>query len=143
MDTAVRHQPPRGRLLAYRYLGLRVPEPYRPWVAEDVRTDRGVRRLMQARSVLPLVLVVAVQVYAAIQGRFSGGPFGATVALLVSPWFFVARNRRYVLGFQRVDADGDPVEPRGWGRLSNAAVVLINGALVGLFVAWYPALVRG
>ena len=143
-SEAVRLQPPPGWLRAYRYLGLRVPEPYRAWVAHDVGTDRGIRRLMRQRSWLLLALGASMMGYAAAHSRYAGvtGMSGAFLAQLVGPRFAGHRDRRRVLRFQRIDMDGHPVEPEGLARLSNSVAVVVSGLLLAVLIGAFVAFVE-
>ena len=139
VGVAVAAPPTRWRL-AYRLLGLRVPEPYSTWVASDLRSDASVRRTALARvaGYLPFYLAWGAVLLHAERGAASlGGLSGALLAQVWSTRWQVERTRASFLRWQRVDAEGRPVEPRRTARLGNtAAALLLVGFLAALLLAF-------
>jgi hypothetical protein len=134
-------RPDRAWLLGYRILGLRLPEQYRSWVAEDVRSKSftWLRTLRTALWSLVLAGLFCVGMRLGLRHwpskvtlyRLGAGVLA--VALLSSRDALVRRTLRW----QRVDAAGLPVEePKRLARLSSA-----EGAMLAILalVVWTGA----
>lgn len=124
-------------LLGYRLLGLRLPEQYRSWVATDVRSKsfvwlRTLRTVLWGAVLLGL-WGVGLRIGHRWPARWTWGKLGlvlVAVALLSSSDALVRRTLRW----QRVDANGEPVEqPKRLAKLSG-----VEGAMLALLllVAW-------
>ena len=141
-DAAPIVEPPSRWLWGYRLLGLRVPPPYRPWVAHHLRSDGAVRTLAVLRFVVVLPFWAVLVAIARRDGGSLAGLYGGLTGALVGSVLFVGRRRQQELAFQRVDAGGRPVPPRGWGRLDNDAMVLSAAVpivlLLGVFALLFP-----
>ena len=127
-------RPPLPWLIAYRLVGVRLPDQYRPWLARDIASKNFVNWRI-ARTLLALLALYGLFHLAQVQ-LFT--PFSTTtmwqllfavvaVSLLGSRKSYMRRARIW----QRIDARGNPVPPRGMGLLDNAgAAVLAVGVLV-------------
>lgn len=136
MPVTAPERPPLTWLLGYRVLGLRLPERYRPWVAEDVRS-RYFLAWRIGRTTLWLWALVCL--YYVAQSATYQPPARRTfvqamlaalaVALLSSGRTLVRRTLRW----QRVDRHGNHVEPRGLSRLDTVeSLVFASAVLVSL-----------
>jgi CDP-diglyceride synthetase len=77
---------------------------------------------------------------------FFGGLFGAILGQVLGALFQTRRIRVRILRWQRVDQRGEPVEPTGFCRLSNAAAVGLNIAALAVvmpLVGWLILSVAG
>jgi hypothetical protein len=136
-------EPPPRWLWGYRLLGLRVPPPYRPWVADHLRSDGAVRTLAVLRFVGVLPYSAVLIAIAMRDGGSLAGLYGGLTGALVGSLLFVGRRRAQELAFQRVDAGGRPVPPRGWGRLDNDAMVLSVAVPMVAFLGVFSLVLRG
>lgn len=145
MSGVTQPVPPRNDLLAYRYLGLRLPQEYRPWVAADVAdkrflTHRIVRTLLWEAVLLGLWAVGHHAGRGEWPAKLSVIRFGLVMlayALFSSRDALVKRT----LQWQRIDRNGAPVarlkrmglfEQKEAALLAVAALVLwTGGAYVG------------
>lgn len=120
-------RPPLPWLLAYRLLGVRLPEQYKPWVAQDVATKSFVFWRTLRAFLWGLVLF---GLYDIAQHAVYKWPHHTTVykqvmvalaySLLASGKVLVKRELRW----QRIDKRGRPAALKGMGLLGqNEAVV--------------------
>lgn len=127
-------RPPLPWLIAYRLVGVRLPDEYRPWVARDIASKNFVnwrigRTLLALLVLYGLFHLAQVRIFTPLSGRTMWQLLFAVVAvsLLGSRKSYMRRARIW----QRIDARGNPVPPRGMGLLDNAgAAVLAVGVLV-------------
>lgn len=146
--------PPLPWLLAYRVLGLRLPQQYRAWVAEDVAsksflTWRIGRTLLWALGALGLFYVTQVAIHEPPQRKtlIQGVLFAIAFALLSSGKTLVRRTLRW----QRIDKHGRPVKPKKLAVLSNfeagilglVVVVALTAGLGVLAFALHPTSIAG
>ncbi|HEU0132964.1 MAG TPA: hypothetical protein VFQ85_18445 [Mycobacteriales bacterium] len=136
--------PPRPWLLAYRLLGLRLPEEYRPWVVTDVRS----RSFLGWRILRTFLwLLVGIGLYAVGQHAKLAWPAKKTFVLLVcfAALYAVLASRktlvRRMLAWQRISATGEPVAPKRLDRLENAQAAL--GAVLALVLLTAGSAVLG
>jgi hypothetical protein len=133
--------PPRNLLLAYRLLGIRLPDEYRPWVAADVRT-RSFLWWRIARTALWLFVAFAV-LFTALRLGAAHSPLRRTHLIFIGAGILVyallgSRKvlMRKMLQWHRIDADGMPVEPEKTGRLTQweaaGLVVVMLVAVAGV-----------
>jgi hypothetical protein len=129
-------KPPLPWLLAYRVLGLRLPEQYRPWVAEDVArkpflTWRIGRTIVWEAAFLAL--------YVLGQTTMFQRPHPLTVRRLIYGLLILALLAsgntlvRRTLRWQRIDKHGHPVAPKGLAVLENHEAALLAVALLVAF----------
>ena len=128
--------PPLPWLLAYRVLGLRLPEEYRPWVARDVAgkhflTWRMGRTFVWGLALIGLYYVAQAAVYEAPDRRMLVrlALVALAAALLASGKTLVRRTLRW----QRVDKRGNPSAPKGLAVLDNQQALVLAVAVLVLF----------
>lgn len=130
--------PPLPWLLAYRVLGLRLPDEYHEWVVRDTKsrsflTWRGGRTLLWL-LVLGALLAVGVRVGLGTWPHWKRGAQFLLLALAIA--LFSSRDQlvRRTLRWHRIDRKGRPVAtPKRLARLDNREAFLLG--LVAL-VAW-------
>jgi hypothetical protein len=127
--------PPLTWLIAYRLFGVRLPEEYRAWAAEDTKSKlfpvwRTARTFLGLLALIALYAIAQTKMYQApAQWTLKRCALGAlAVAILGTGPMQVRRTLRW----QRVDKQGNPVRPRGFARHGNveAAGVLVIVALL-------------
>lgn len=130
--------PPPRWLLAYRVLGLRLPDEYRVWVARDTKS-RSFLTWRGGRTFLWL-LVLVLLVFVGLRAGRGSWPTWWTVARLAlaagAIALFSSREQlvRRTLRWHRIDRRGRPVETRRLiSRLSNAEAAILA---VAVLVAW-------
>lgn len=133
--------PPLKWLLAYRLLGLRLPDEYRPWVLEDTRsrafvTWRGGRTFVWLAA---LVGLYAVGQYYGLGKWPHPITLGRLLVVALAIALFSSREQlvRRTLRWYRMDKHGAPSpRVRRFARLENN-----EAALLGLvvLVAWTAA----
>jgi hypothetical protein len=137
-DADVQERPPLRLLLGYRVLGLRLPERYHAWVAQDVRSRRFVT-WRGGRTMLWMLALVGLAVvgYHAGRGRWPtkwsfirAGLVVLAVALFSSREALVRRT----LQWHRIDRHGRPAKKvRRMGLLRSAEAAALA---VAVAVAW-------
>jgi hypothetical protein len=127
--------PPLVWQLAYRLLGLRVPDEYKPWVAHDVTTRtyvwwRTARTLLWGAALVGLFALAwhAVYRWPARATFIRGGCFVVAYALLASGKSLVRRELRW----QGIDRHGRPTSRKPHPLSGNAEAVL--AALVAMLL---------
>ena len=121
--------PPPHLQYAYRLLGIRLPDEYREWVAQDIASKSFLNWRIARRL---LGLLVAVGLYAVGQASQFRWPAQKTMFRLVLFAFAVSllssgpRLARAALRWQRIDKHGRPVPPRGMGLLDAREGVLLT-----------------
>jgi hypothetical protein len=141
VEVAPPAKPPATSLLAYRLLGLRLPEEHRAWVVADVASPsflwwRALRTFLWAQV---LIVLYAVGQHAGL-GRWPGkvtyfrGEMLAAAAMLFSSRDALVRR---ALRWHRIDKHGRPVaSPKPFARLENLQAAVL-GVLV--LIAWTGA----
>ena len=132
--------PPRSKILAYRLLGLRMPEEHVPWVVEDTRS-RSFLAWRSLRTFLWGQVFVALLVVGMYLGKDTGDwPARMTIVrfelAVLAVMLFSSREAlvRRALRWHRVDKHGNPApEPKGFARFGNKEAVLVG---VLALVAW-------
>jgi hypothetical protein len=132
-------RPPLPWLLAYRLLGVRLPEQYKPWVAQDVTTKWFVG-WRTARTFLWGLALVGL--YDIGQHAVYKWPVQHTLrmqVLIVLAYSLLASGKVLVkreLRWQRIDKRGRPAPPKGVGLLAQTEAVV---AVLAIAIAWTGA----
>jgi hypothetical protein len=127
--------PPLKWLIAYRLFGVRLPEEYRAWAAEDATTKffpvwRTARTFLWGMALLGLYALAQAKTYQApARSTLIRGALGILAFAILGTGPMQVRR---ALRWQRVDKHGNPVHPRGLARHGNveAAVVLALVAML-------------
>ena len=129
-------RPPTSWFLAYRLLGVRLPEQYRPWVARDVKT----RMFIWWRSLRTVLWgAVLVGLFALARHAADTWPTRSTfyrLGLLVLAYALLASGQALVkreLRWQRIDRHGNPVPPRGTAFLGGLEAAIAVAVIAVLF----------
>ena len=136
MHGVTQPAPPLKWLIAYRLLGLRLPEEHRPWVAEDVATKgfltaRITRLFLWLAALVGLYVVAYTAMFRAPDGRFVLRLLLGALALslLASGKTLV----RQTLRWQRIDKRGRPVAPKRLAVLDNRDALVLGLAVAVAF----------
>ncbi len=109
--------PPRALRLRFWVLGLRLPEPYRPWAAQQITDPQYLRRRSVGMLGLLVFWVPALALLTAGDGSvfLLAGPVGVVLgALLQARRPLRPSQRDLLLAYQGVTAHGRLVTPLTW-----------------------------
>lgn len=131
-------RPPLPWLIAYRLVGVRLPDQYRAWVAHDIAAKNFVnwrigRTLFALLTLLGLFYVAQVRLFHAP----SRDTLRNLVLLILAVGLLGSRKSymRRARTWQRIDARGNPVPPKGLGLLDNAGATVLGVAVLIAFTA--------
>lgn len=130
--------PPLKWLLAYRLLGVRLPERYRGWVADDVAASRFLTLRIARTALWAAVLFVLYAIgHHAGLGRWPARITFIRAGLIATAYALFSSREvlvRRALQFQRIDKTGAPVaRPKRFGLLHSAEAVLLAAVVA---IAW-------
>ena len=139
-------RPPLPWFLAYRFLGLRLPDEHREWVVEDVAGKHFVswrigRALVWSGAAIGAYYLVQSTVHLpparnTMYRLFLGA---LAIGLLASRNSLVRRTLRW----HRIDRHGRPVPPKRLAMLDNREAVVLGAATVVAVVAGMAAWSHG